>query len=89
MRAGATFIKYFPYGGLLGPDIIKTIKTPIPEMPLLESGGVDASNVQQWFKAGVEVVGIGSALSKGTSQEIEASAQAIRQEIDAFRSAAK
>ncbi|MDE3281525.1 ketohydroxyglutarate aldolase [Lacticaseibacillus parahuelsenbergensis] len=89
MRAGATFIKYFPYGGLLGPDVIKTIKTPIPEMPLLESGGVDASNVRQWFDAGVEVVGIGSALSKGSKDTIEASARSIRKEIDAFRSTEK
>ena len=89
MRAGATFIKYFPYGGLLGPDVIKTIKTPIPEMPLLESGGVDASNVRQWFEAGVEVVGIGSALSKGSKDTIEASARSIRKEIDQFRSTEK
>lgn len=89
MRAGATFIKYFPYGGLLGPDVIKTIKTPIPEMPLLESGGVDASNVRQWFEAGVEVVGIGSALSKGSKDTIEESARSIRKEIDAFRSTEK
>ncbi len=85
LRAGATFIKYFPYGGILGPEVIKTIKTPIPDMPLLESGGVNAGNVADWFAAGVEVVGIGGALSKGTSADIAASAKKIRAAIDAFR----
>lgn len=84
LRAGATFIKYFPYGGILGPEVIKTIKTPIPDMPLLESGGVNAGNVADWFAAGVEVVGIGGALSKGTSADIAASAKKIRAAIDAF-----
>lgn len=86
MRAGATFIKYFPYGGLLGPEVIRTIKTPFPDMPLLESGGVNADNVQSWFTAGVEVVGIGGALSKGNSDDIAGSAKAIRDKIDEVRS---
>lgn len=85
LRAGATFIKYFPYGGLLGPEIIKTIKTPIPDLPMLESGGVNASNITAWFEAGVEVVGIGGALSKGTPEDIAKSASEIRAKIDAFR----
>lgn len=89
LRAGATFIKYFPYGGILGPQIIKTIKTPIPELPLLESGGVNAKNMQSWFEAGVEVVGIGGALSKGTIDDISANARLIREQIDSYRRRAK
>lgn len=87
IRAGATFIKYFPYGSLLGPEIIKTIKTPIPDLPMLESGGVNADNITDWFEAGVEVVGIGSALSKGTPEEIANNAAEIRAKIDDFRAA--
>lgn len=85
LRAGATFIKYFPYGGFMGPDIIKTIKTPIPDMPLLESGNVNENNIQDWFAAGVEVVGIGGALSKGNSEEIAKKARIFRNKIDEFR----
>lgn len=85
LRAGATFIKYFPYGGILGPEVIKTIKTPIPDMPMLESGGVNAGNVQDWLAAGVEVVGIGGALNKGTTDDIAKSAAAIRAKIDEYR----
>ncbi|MCI1986097.1 MAG: ketohydroxyglutarate aldolase [Lactobacillus sp.] len=86
LRAGATFIKYFPYGGILGPEVIKTIKTPIPDMPMLESGGVNADNVADWFAAGVEVVGIGGALSKGSIADIAESAKKIRAAIDTYRS---
>lgn len=85
LRAGATFIKFFPYGGLMGPESLKTIKTPLPDMPLLESGGVNAGNVQAWLAAGAEVLGIGGALSKGESEEIADSALAIRREIDLYR----
>lgn len=85
MRAGATFIKFFPYGGLLGSEVIKTIKTPIPYMPLLESGGVTVENVVDWFKAGVEVVGVGGALTKGSINQITANASEFRKKIDSFR----
>lgn len=85
MRAGATFIKIFPYGGILGPDAIKTIKTPIPDMPVLESGGVNVDNVTEWFNAGVEVVGIGGALSKGSPVDIAKNALELRKKIDDFK----
>ncbi|MCI1219480.1 MAG: ketohydroxyglutarate aldolase [Bifidobacterium sp.] len=86
MRAGATFIKYFPYGAILGPKVISVIKTPIPDIPLLESGAVTTDNIEEWLEAGVEVVGIGGALSHGSSDDIAGQARIIRQKIDVFRS---
>lgn len=85
LRAGATFVKIFPYGGIVGPDLIKTMKTPIPYLPLIESGGVNADNITKWLDAGVDVVGIGGALSKGSVDEIANSAAIFRKKIDEFR----
>lgn len=85
MRSGATFIKMFPYSGIEGPSVIKTIKTPIPWMPVLQSGSVNASNADQWLDAGAEVLGIGSALNKGSVDEIAQNAKEIRNVIDAWR----
>lgn len=85
LRMGATFIKVFPYGGIVGPDLIKTMKTPIPYLPLIESGGVNVDNIDSWLEAGVDAVGIGGALSKGSSDEIAASASIFRQKIDSYR----
>lgn len=84
-RAGASFIKVFPYGGILGSDVIKTVKTPLPDLPLLESGGVNSDNITDWLTAGVDVVGIGGAFSKGSPDDIAKNAQSIRTKIDNFR----
>lgn len=85
MRAGVTFIKMFPYSGIEGPSVIKTIKTPIPWMPVLQSGSVNANNLSDWLDAGAEVLGIGSALNKGSIDDIAASAKNIRNAIDSWR----
>ncbi|MQS75158.1 ketohydroxyglutarate aldolase [Companilactobacillus halodurans] len=85
LREGATFIKIFPYGGIVGPDLIKTIKTPIPYLPLIESGGVNTENIIDWLKAGTDIVGIGGALSKGNIDDIADNAKQFRNKIDEYR----
>ncbi|MCX8722591.1 MULTISPECIES: ketohydroxyglutarate aldolase [Lactobacillus] len=85
MRAGASFIKMFPYSGIEGPKVIETIKTPIPWMPVLQSGAVTEANVDQWLDAGAEVLGIGSALTKGSIADISDHACKIRQAIERYR----
>lgn len=64
MEAGADVIKVFP-ATLFGPKIVKAIKGPIPQAPLLPTGGVNVDNVAEWIKAGAFAVGVGSALSSG------------------------
>jgi 2-dehydro-3-deoxyphosphogalactonate aldolase len=64
IRAGAHALKFFP-GDLLGPAGIKAIATILPkDVPLLAVGGVDASNIADYLKAGVAGFGIGSSLYK-------------------------
>ncbi|MCP0888013.1 ketohydroxyglutarate aldolase [Ligilactobacillus sp. WILCCON 0076] len=85
LRAGATFIKIFPYGGIVGTDLIKTLKTPIPYLPLIESGGINIDNANKWLMAGADILGIGSTFSKGSVSEITEKARKIRDIIDNFR----
>lgn len=85
LRAGATFVKIFPYGGIVGPDLIKTMKTPIPYLPLIESGGVNVDNITDWLEAGTDIVGIGGALSKGSVDDIANNARQFREKIDDYR----
>lgn len=85
MRAGATFIKMFPYSGIEGPSVVQTIKTPIPWMPVLQSGSVSVDNLCEWLDAGAEILGIGGALTKGSISEIAESAAKIRQAITEYR----
>lgn len=87
LKGGATFIKMFPYSGIIGPNVIKTMKTPTPWMPMLESGAVNKDNINEWLDAGAEILGIGGALTKGSVNEIAESAKEIRIAINTWRNA--
>jgi len=64
IAAGANALKFFP-ADLLGPGGIRAIATILPpDMPLLAVGGVDASNIADYLKAGIAGFGIGSSLYK-------------------------
>ncbi len=67
MEAGADVVKVFP-ATLFGPKIIKAIKGPLPQAPLLPTGGVNLDNVGEWIKAGSFAVGVGSALTAGAKR---------------------
>ena len=64
MEAGADIIKLFP-GEAFGPGIIRAIKGPLPQAPLMPTGGVDVGNVGEWIRAGAVAVGAGSSLIGG------------------------
>lgn len=68
MRSKCSIIKVFP-GGIVGPNFIKDIHGPIPEVDLMPSGGVSIDNVAAWKKAGAVAVGVGSALSSKVETE--------------------
>lgn len=67
MEAGADVIKLFP-GSAFGPSIIKAIKGPLPQAPILPTGGVSLENVDQWIKNGCIAVGVGGELTRGAGQ---------------------
>lgn len=64
MEAGADIIKVFP-GDAFGPSFIKAIKGPIPQAPLMPTGGVNLDNVGEWIHAGCVAVGVGGNLTAG------------------------
>lgn len=66
MEAGADVIKIFP-GEAFGPGIIKAIKAPLPQAPLMPTGGVNLENVGEWIKNGCIAVGVGGSLTAGAS----------------------
>ncbi len=59
--AGGDIIKVFP--GALGVEYIKAIRAPLPQIPLMPTGGVTASNISHFLKAGAVAFGIGTALA--------------------------
>ncbi len=62
LENGNEIAKVFP-GDILGESFIKSIKGPISNVQLMVTGGVDVNNIQQWFAAGVTLVGVGSSLT--------------------------
>lgn len=62
MELGADFVKIFPVRAVGGPTYIRDIMAPLPDLPVLVSGGVDAGNYRQYLEAGASLALLGSAL---------------------------
>jgi 2-dehydro-3-deoxyphosphogluconate aldolase/(4S)-4-hydroxy-2-oxoglutarate aldolase len=64
-KMGAAIVKIFP-GNVVGPGFIKSLRGPMPKVPIMVTGGVEPTNdsLKEWFEAGVNVVGMGSQLFK-------------------------
>jgi 2-dehydro-3-deoxyphosphogluconate aldolase/(4S)-4-hydroxy-2-oxoglutarate aldolase len=60
-RAGATVVKLFP-GTFGGPAYLKALRDPLPDVPFVPVGGVDAAHAAEYFAAGAVAVGLGSPL---------------------------
>jgi 2-dehydro-3-deoxyphosphogluconate aldolase / (4S)-4-hydroxy-2-oxoglutarate aldolase len=61
--SGATFVKVFPVSSL-GPSHIRELRGPLPDIEMIATGGVDASNAAAYLEAGCVAVGVGGALVK-------------------------
>jgi 2-dehydro-3-deoxyphosphogluconate aldolase/(4S)-4-hydroxy-2-oxoglutarate aldolase len=61
MAAGATAVKLFP-ARLGGPRYLRDIREPLPDVPIVPTGGVSAENAAEWFAAGAVAVGVGGSL---------------------------
>jgi 2-dehydro-3-deoxyphosphogluconate aldolase/(4S)-4-hydroxy-2-oxoglutarate aldolase len=60
--AGATAVKVFPVSAVGGPAYVKAVRAPLPEVPLVPTGGIGLDDVGAYLAAGAAAVGIGSPL---------------------------
>jgi 2-dehydro-3-deoxyphosphogluconate aldolase/(4S)-4-hydroxy-2-oxoglutarate aldolase len=63
-NAGAALVKLFP-ACLGGPRYVSDVLAPLADVPLLVTGGVDATNARAFLDAGAVAVGVGSGLGSG------------------------
>ena len=88
MEAGADIIKIFP-AEMFGPAYIKALRAPLPQAPLMPTGGVSVDNLAEWFANGALAVGIGSSLSgpgaKGDYAAVTARARAFVERMDTIK----
>ena len=60
-RAGATAVKLFP-ASVAGPAGLREIRGPLPNIPLIPTGGVSAETAGAFIQAGAVAVGVGGWL---------------------------
>jgi 2-dehydro-3-deoxyphosphogluconate aldolase/(4S)-4-hydroxy-2-oxoglutarate aldolase len=61
-KAGSDFVKIFPCGNLGGPKYIKALKGPLPQVPMVPTGGVTLETAADFIRAGADALGIGGEL---------------------------
>lgn len=61
-KTGADFVKIFPCAPVGGPSYIRSLKIPLPQVPLIASGGVNQHSAANFIAAGAAALGIGSQL---------------------------
>ena len=92
-EAGAEIIKLFP-ATALGPQYIKDVRAPLPQVKLMPTGGVTLDNAGDWIRAGAVAVGVGSALvdakaiDAGRFDLIRSNAERVVASVAGARSAA-
>src|SRR5882724_4588413 len=80
-KAGSDFVKIFPCGTVGGAKYIKALKAPLPQVPMIPTGGVNLDTAADFIRAGAEALGIGgelvsaSALKSGNISEITEAAK--------------
>jgi len=61
-NAGADMVKVFPAAQLGGPEYIKALRGPLPQILLVPTGGVNLQNAGAFIKAGCVALGAGGEL---------------------------
>ncbi|MBZ5510953.1 MAG: bifunctional 4-hydroxy-2-oxoglutarate aldolase/2-dehydro-3-deoxy-phosphogluconate aldolase [Acidobacteriia bacterium] len=89
-KAGADFVKIFPCGELGGASYIKALRGPLPQVPMVPTGGVNLETAADFILAGAVALGVGgelvssAALNAGNNHVI---CQAARRFIEVVQNA--
>lgn len=67
-EAGADIVKLFP-ADCVGPNYLKALRGPLPQVRILPTGGVDLKTLPDFFRAGACAVGLGSQLVEKAAVE--------------------
>lgn len=60
-RAGAAMVKLFP-AATGGPEYLRAIRAPLPDIPLIPTGGITLTEAPAYLSAGAAAVGLGNPL---------------------------
>src|SRR5207245_7681709 len=68
-KAGSDFVKVFPCGLVGGAKYIKALKGPLPQVPLVPTGGVNLNTAAEFIEAGAAALGIGGELVRADAMK--------------------
>jgi 2-dehydro-3-deoxyphosphogluconate aldolase/(4S)-4-hydroxy-2-oxoglutarate aldolase len=86
-RHGAALVKVFPSGALGGPDYLRALRGPLPDIPLVPTSGPTADTIADYVAAGAVAVGVGREVFPPgyTLQSVETASRRIRSAMDVAR----
>ena len=91
MEAGADIVKIFP-ATVFGPGYIKELQGPLAHIPMMPTGGVNVTNVQEFIRSGAVAVGAGGSLLQKElleKKDYQALTQLARRFIEGIHQARK
>ena len=87
---GVHAVKVFP-ASLGGPAYLRALRAPFPDVSFVPTGGVNTSNLAEWFRAGAVALGAGGELcstedlAAGRFSAIENQARAFTEAVNQWR----
>jgi 2-dehydro-3-deoxyphosphogluconate aldolase/(4S)-4-hydroxy-2-oxoglutarate aldolase len=87
---GADLVKVFPAGSL-GPQYIRDVLAPLPQIRLVPTGGVNLTNIRAFVEAGATAVAVGgnlvskSVIARGDYETLTQTARQFRVAVDTAR----
>jgi 2-dehydro-3-deoxyphosphogluconate aldolase / (4S)-4-hydroxy-2-oxoglutarate aldolase len=61
-KSGGDYVKIFPAASLGGDLYIRSLKLPLPQIPLIAAGGVSQQTAEGFMRAGASALGVGMEL---------------------------
>jgi 2-dehydro-3-deoxyphosphogluconate aldolase/(4S)-4-hydroxy-2-oxoglutarate aldolase len=92
-KGGADFVKVFPASAVGGPAYLKALRGPLPQVPLVPTGGVNLNTAADFLRAGASALGVGgelvlvAALKSGETAQITALARQYLEIVQQVRKA--
>ena len=81
---GADLVKVFP-AARLGAQYLKDLHGPLPEIPLVPTGGVTGENAREYLDAGASLICLGSWLTKGEKPQVLERAREVSRLVKEYR----
>ncbi len=83
LSSGVDVVKLFP-SNHYEPNIISAIKSPLPQLNIMPSGGVNLDNMNDWLEAGALMISAGGELTK-SPESVERLAEKYLTKLKEYR----